>query len=234
MLAGASSCSLCSGRAVADGQSLSVDPAPARRAWDVAVDAHNLLSYAGEPLAAGLTTEEVEHVEEHLGFRFAPVHRAFLSIGMPRGPQWPNWRTGSLRSLRRRVQAPVDGVVADVLEHDFWPASWGARPTADDEREAVARAELRAVPALVPLFAWCYLPAGDRRSEAPVLTVDRTTVSVVGHDLAHYVGRVFSVHDPVLAGPPPRVAFWSDLAELFDPARRGPGLMDPARRPGTR
>lgn len=208
--------------------------APARRAWDIAVDSHNLLSYASEPIAAGLTADEVADVEERFGFRFAPVHRAFLSIGMPRGPQWPNWRAGSARSLRRRVQAPVDGVVADVLEHDFWPAAWGARPTTDDDREVVARAALRTVPALVPLFAWCYLPAGERSFDAPVLTVDRTIVSVVGHDLSHYVGRVFAEHDVAQAGRPPRVDFWSDLAEQLDPGRPGPGLMDPARRPGTR
>ena len=205
-----------------------------RRAWDVAVEAHQLLSYSGEPLAAGLTDDEVEHVETRFGFRFAPVHRAFLSVGMPRGPLWPNWRTSSARDLRRRVQAPVDGVVADVLEHDFWPARWGARPEAPAEREAVARRRLAQVPGLVPLFAQCYLPAGDRRPGAPVLTVDRTIVSVVGHDLAHYVGRVFSVHDPVPAGRPPRVPFWSDLVALSDPSRRGPSIMDPARSRGTR
>ncbi|KQR11193.1 hypothetical protein [Cellulomonas sp. Leaf334] len=209
-----------------------VDGAPARRAWDVAVEAHDLLSFSGEPIAAGLTAEEVERVEGRFGFRFAPVHRAFLSIGMPRGPQWPNWRTGSVRSLHRRLQAPVDGVVADVLEHDFWPARWGARPVEDDTREAVARAELARVPALVPLVAWCYLPAVDALPEVPVLTVERSIVSVVGHDLAHYVGRVFSGHDPEQAAPPLRVPFWSDVAALLDPTRRG--LMDPARSPGTR
>jgi hypothetical protein len=207
---------------------------PARRAWDVAVDAHGLLSYSGESVGPGLTNEEVARAEERFGFRFAPVHRAFLSIGVPRGPHWPSWRTGSARELRGLVQAPVDGVVADVLEHDFWPARWGARPATDDEREAAARAALGTVPALVPLFARCYLPAGDHRAEAPVLRVDRTDVGVVGHDLAHYVGRVFSGHDPVPAGRPLRVPFWTDLAELFEPARRRPGIMDPTGRAGTR
>jgi hypothetical protein len=204
------------------------------RAWDVAVVAHRLLDYAGDPLDPGLSNDEVERVEARFDFRFAPVHRAFLSIGMPRGPQWPNWRRGSLRVLRSRMQAPVDGVVADVLEHDFWPAGWERRPAADAEREEVARDRLATVPTLVPLFADCYLPADDPRPRAPVLAVDRTIVSVVGHDLAHYVGRVFAVHDPAPAGRPLHVPFWSDLAALHDPSRRGPGIMDPGRSAGTR
>ena len=35
---------------------------PPRRAWDVAVDAHRLLDYSGNPLAAGLTNDEVVRI----------------------------------------------------------------------------------------------------------------------------------------------------------------------------
>ena len=130
------------------------------------------------------------------------------------------------------MDAPLDGVLADVLEHDFWPARWGVRPETDDERESIARAQLARVPRLVPLFAQCYLPAGDRRADAPVLTVDRTIVSVVGHDVAHYVGRMFAVHDPAQVGRPAWVPFWSELAALHDPARRESGIMAPTRPAG--
>ncbi len=186
-----------------------------------------MLGHSGEPTGRGLTGDEVERVEQRFGFRFAPVHRAFLSLGLPRGPHWPNWRSGSVRDLRARVTAPVDGVVADVLEHDFWPARWGARPIDLEERAAMARAELARVPALVPLFADCYLPAAHPRPECPVLSVERTLVAVEGHDLSHYIWRVFLRHDLAPNGRPVRVAFWSELAELFDPEREGPGIMAP-------
>ena len=187
-----------------------------------------MLVGSGEPLGPGLTGDEVERAEARFGVRFSPVHRAFLSLGLPRGPQWPNWRSGSVRDLRARVGAPVDGVVADVLEHDFWPARWGPRPIGLVEREAVARDRLARVPTLVPLYARCYLPAPHGRASYPVLDVDRTFVTVVGRDLLHYVMRVFLAHDD--AGPdarPQRVPFWSELVELFDPERVGPGIMEP-------
>ena len=186
-----------------------------------------MLSYGHDRIDEGMSADELDSVEQLFGVRFADVHRAFLEIGLPLGPHWPNWRARGSRGVRAQLRLPTDGVVADVLDHDFWPASWGPRPTTDAARAALARAELARVPQLVPLYARCYLPAGDRRPETPVLTVDRTSVVVGGHDLAHYVGQVFAMHDPEPAGRPLRVPFWSDLVELFDPDRRRPGIMEP-------
>lgn len=199
---------------------------PPRRAWDVAEEAYEMLVDAVRP-SPGLDADEVDRVEQRFGFRFAPVHRAFLSLGLPRGPQWPNWRSGSIRDLSARMGAPAEGVVADVLEHDFWPTRWGMRPFDLAEREAVARAELARVPALVPVFADCYLPAADTRAHCPVLSVERSLVTVVANDLLHYVQRVFWSYGEAPADRPLRVPFWSELAELFDPERHGPGIMEP-------
>ncbi|WP_426595389.1 hypothetical protein ACPPVS_07425 [Cellulomonas sp. McL0617] len=193
-----------------------------------------MMSYGGEPMTPGLGDFQLDDIERRFGFRFEAVHRDFLRFGVPTGRYWANWRDGAARTLRARLRVPVDGVVADVLEHDFWPADWGIRPDVDEQREAVARGQLANVPTLVPLFAQCYVPAGDRRARCPVFLVDRTTVSVVGRDLYDYAGRVFAAQDPGTSRRPLRIPFWSDLAELFDPDRRGPGIMDPARSPGTR
>lgn len=201
---------------------------------DVAWNAHLMVSYGDEPMTPGLADFQLDEIEQRFGFRFAAVHRHFLRFGLPSGRYWSNWRDGAPRTLRARLRAPADGVVADVLAHDFWPAAWGDRPTDDGEREAVARGRLAGVPTLVPLFAQCYVPAGDDRARCPVLLVDRTSVSVVGHDLFAYAARVFAVHDTKPVGRPLRVPFWSELVELFDPDRPGPGIMDPARRSGTR
>jgi hypothetical protein len=195
----------------------------------VAEEAHELLTYAGEPIGPGLSADEREAVEERFGFRFAPVHRAFLALGLPRGPQWPSWRSGSVRVLRARLRLPVDGVVADVLEHDFWPARWGQRPADLVEREAAARRRLDAVPVLVPLVGQRYLPAADPLPTLPVLSVHRTEVLVAGRDLVEFVDREFSVgatrRDPDDGAP--RVPFWTELAEVVEASRLGRGIMSP-------
>ncbi|HWJ85672.1 MAG TPA: hypothetical protein VNR62_09590 [Cellulomonas sp.] len=202
-----------------------------RSAWHVAELAHELLSYVDEPVGRGLSGAERARVERRFGFRFAPAHRAFLAIGMPRGPLWPNWRSGSTSDLRTLVRAPVDGVVADVLEHDFWPSAWGARPASDAGREAVARAQLINVPTLVPFFGRRYVPAAEQASGSSVLAVHRTEVVVLGNDLASYVDRELSVgyllHHAPPATVPATVPFWSDLARFVDATLRGQGIMSP-------
>ena len=87
------------------------------------------------------------------------------------------------------------------------------------------------MPTLVPLFAWCYLPAADGRPEAPVLTVERTIVSSWATTWRTTSGGCSRAR-PRAGAPPLRVPFWSDLTALVDPTGRG--LMDPARSPGTR
>ncbi|MDM7831980.1 hypothetical protein [Cellulomonas edaphi] len=201
-----------------------------RSAWDVAEEAHELLTYAGERIGPGLSSDEREQVEERLGFRFAPVHRAFLALGLPRGPLWPNWRSGSTRDLGARLRLPVDGVVADVLEHDFWPTRWGPRPHGLDAREQAARARLATVPTVVPLFGQRYLPAEDPLPTVPVLAIHRTEVVVYARDLVDYVNREFSMGHPRRDSEPERAArvpFWTDLADVVEASRRGQGIMSP-------
>ncbi|MBD8060678.1 hypothetical protein IC607_17045 [Cellulomonas sp. JH27-2] len=195
-------------------------------AWDVAEEAHTMLGYAGERVARGLSVQERERVERRFGFRFATVHRAFLAIGVPIGPMWPNWRARSLTAVAVAVAAPVDGVVADVLEHDFWPARWGPRPD-DDAREAVARAELARVPVLVPFYGRQYLPAGARSPHAPVLGVYRTEVIELG-DLRSVVDAATSSVDASrVRRRLPRVRFWSDVADVVPASAQGRGILAP-------
>ena len=201
-----------------------------RSAWEVAEEAHELLTYAGETIGPGLTSDERERVEERFGFRFAPVHRAFLALGLPRGPLWPNWRSSSARDLSARLRVPVDGVVQDVLEHDFWPTRWGPRPAELAAREPAARAHLRAVPTLVPLFGRRYVPADDPLPTVPVLGVHRTEVVVFAHDLVDYVSREFSMGytRPYPQGQrAARVPFWTELADVIEASERGQGIMSP-------
>jgi len=134
-----------------------------------------------------------------------------------------------VRVLRVRLRLPVDGVVADVLEHDFWPARWGQRPADLVEREAAARRRLDAVPVLVPLVGQRYLPAADPLPTLPVLSLHRTEVLVAGRDLVEFVDREFSVgatrRDPDDGAP--RVPFWTELAEVVEASRLGRGIMSP-------
>ena len=179
------------------------------------------LDAAGVWLDPGLTAGELAEIEQRFGLAFCADHRALLTLAVPVGDRWPDWLDDDEEPVRAQLAWPVDGVLVDVLHDDFWPASWGPRPTGDDERTAVARHRVTDVPTMVPVYSHRYLPGGATPTGTPVFSIYQTDVIHYGSDLADYLAREF-LHrsSPV---PPPdrslRVPFWSDLVDGTDPAR---------------
>ena len=183
-----------------------------RRVLDLVSEAIERLRAHGVRLDRGLSDEEVSRVQDRLDFSFGPEHRAFIGSAVPIGPDWPDWRHDSEVELRGRLAWPVEGVLFDVHNAGFWPASWGERPAGKADRERAARAHLARVPRLVPVYSHRYLTSDPRFTPSPVFSVHQTDVIVYGDDLVDYVAHEF--------GAPPRhpadrthVPFWTDLAE---------------------
>ncbi len=172
------------------------------------------LEDAGVRLDRGLTEADVKRVEKKFGFAFGPDHRALLRTALPLGDAWLNWRHATPAKIRERLQAPIEGVVFDVLNSGFWLPSWGPRPEADSAAEKAARQHLTRVPALIPLYDHRYLPAAPAPAGSPVFSVHRTDVTIYGLDLLEYVDVEFGDAQPPVTGSAdrPRLEFWSDLA----------------------
>ena len=172
------------------------------------------LEDAGVRLDRGLTEADVKRVEKKFGFAFGPDHRALLRTALPLGDTWLNWRHATPVKIRERLQAPVEGVVFDVLNHDFWTASWGDRPADERAAEWIAREQLSRVPALIPLYDHRYLPAAPAPAGSPVFSVHQTDVTVYATDLLEYVDIEFGDAEPPTTVPAdrPHLDFWSDLA----------------------
>jgi len=176
----------------------------------------NLAQIPGTGVEDGLTTAELDEIEQRFEFAFADDHRAFLATAAPVGPRWPDWRGGDEAALRRTLERPVQGVLFDIEHNAVWPVGWGPRPATVGEAVAVARARLASVPQLVPVYGHRCLPAGRGAAGHPVLSVSRTDVIVCGLDLADYlhqefgVGRGIARHDARWR-PRVTVPFWRDF-----------------------
>ncbi|MEV6299044.1 hypothetical protein AB0M02_06525 [Actinoplanes sp. NPDC051861] len=169
--------------------------------------AAELLTASGRfTVAPGLTEPELGGVESEFGFTFAPDHREFLAAGLPTGAGWPDWRSPDRAALRRALTAPVEGVLFDVAENDFWYEGWGP-PFGD--RVATARAALMIAPRMIPLYAHRYLPAAI--AGHPVLSIYQTDVIGYGADLADWLHREFGIGEPATKRVRPTVPFWSAL-----------------------
>jgi hypothetical protein len=171
----------------------------------------DLLADSGRfPQAPGLTDAEFARIEDEFGFHFAADHRAFLAAGLPTGRGWPDWRTPDREALRDRLAAPVEGVLFDVAQNDFWHEGWGPRPPQVEEAVAVARRYLMTVPRMVPVYSHRYLPAG--LTDHPVLSIYQTDIILYGNDLNDWIHREFNLGAASEnSGRRPTVPFWRDL-----------------------
>lgn len=170
------------------------------------------LAEGGVRFDRGLSDEEISRVQDRLSFTFGPEHRDFLQSAMPVGESWPDWRNGSDEVLRARLAWPIDGVIFDVDNNGFWPASWGARPDGKEDREREAREHLALVPSLVPLFSHRFLASDPRCVPSPVFSVHQSDVIFYGDNLLDYVAHEFRV-PPLHPSTRTHVPFWSELSE---------------------
>jgi hypothetical protein len=163
------------------------------------------------PMAPGLSDEEIAHIESTFGFTFADDHRDFLTAALPVGQAWPDWRSEGRRSLQKRMQLPVDGILFAVEWGHFWVDGWGPRPARMKDALRSARYQLARVPPLVPVYSHHYLPAARGAIGQPVLSVIRTDVVAVGADLADYVENEFGTGGARDPSASVSVEFWSEL-----------------------
>ena len=179
----------------------------------IAVTAAELLAASGRfAIRPGLSDTELDAVEDEFGFSFADDHRAFLAAGLPYGRGWPDWRDGDRTQLRERLALPVEGVLFDVAQNDFWYDGWGPRPPSAEAALDAARAGLLTAPRMIPVYSHRYLPAGRGTSGHPVLSIYQTDVTVYGADLDDYLFREFGIGTPGEQRRP-TVSFWSLLVQ---------------------
>jgi hypothetical protein len=174
------------------------------------VTAAELLAASGRfPIATGLSDQELSAIEHEFGFTFAPDHREFLAEGMPSGRGWVDWRSPDRVTLRERLAIPVEGVLFDVAENNFWYEGWGPQPGHPAAAMESAKRYLMTVPRMIPVYSHRYLPAA--LPNHPVLSVYQTDVVHYGNDLTDWLNREFSLGKPAEQPVRATVTFWRDL-----------------------
>lgn len=180
--------------------------------WLTEID---ILRGAGVSLAEGLTSREIAAVEDRLSASLPPDLREFLSIALPLGGSFPNWRALDDPNLERTISWPSEGIAFDIEHNAFWWRAWGPQPSDLQEAMAVARKRLAAEPFLVPVYAHRYLPAEPHAAGNPVLSAYQTDIIYYGSDLRDYIRREFDKRgwhrSPVASVR--RIRFWSELID---------------------
>lgn len=173
----------------------------------------------------GLSDAEVAAAEARFAFRFPPDLRALLQTALPRGPHFPDWRSGNETTLRDWFDLPRQGIVFDVEHNGFWLPEWGPRPATLAEAGAVVGRLVAAAPKLIPVYTHRMMPAEPHRPGNPVFSVHQTDIIVYGADLQSYLAREFlpsgeADEEWTSSGEPRPIAFW-DIGR-FQATRWGP------------
>ena len=179
----------------------------------LAEQAIDALRDAGAVLTPGLTADELARLEEQWEIVFSADHAALLTLAVPLGEGWVDWR-GASEPIAQMLAQPIDGLLHDVVHNDFWPASWGAKATDPLLAVDVAAEQLKRWPRLLPLYGHRYLPSGPLASPSPVLSVVQSDVIYFGFTLTEWVQReFFGVSLPGSSATRPAIPGWTKLAE---------------------
>ncbi|CAN6300641.1 unnamed protein product [Urochloa humidicola] len=167
-----------------------------------AVLAH--LAAAGVPVLPGLSATELAVAEAALGgVQLPPDLRDLLSLGVPSGDGFPDYRSPAGLRLLRFAAQEVPAAVAAAL------------PLAPGRRLGRSAPP----PPLVPLWGRHYVPATPCLAGNPVFHVSDTGVSFAAANAADFLLRAFA------AEPPPGAAL---RRQLSAPAPPPPAAQSPA------
>ncbi|XP_051141083.1 uncharacterized protein LOC127258327 [Andrographis paniculata] len=215
------------------------NPKPLRVCFSYAAYAKSLIDYlrsSNIPVESGLSEAEFVAVEASFGFVFPPDLRSILREGLPVGPGFPNWRSGSKQQLEILINLPVLGICKEVSRNEFWSESWGDRPGDGDGAAELAGEFLKRAPVLVPMYRQFYIPATPCTAGNPVFYVCRGGVRLWSFDIAGFFQKVdftevrrrrdcFSA--PAWAATEARrIEFWTEMAEGRGRRRWWSGVLD--------
>ena len=133
---------------------------------------------------------EVLRVQDSLDFAFGTEHRDFTQSALPVGKSWPDWRHDSEKNLRGPLDWPVVGVLFDVHNNGFCPASWGDRPRGK-LAASVKPAHISPRPEDRPGLVASVHGIRPQFLPRPVFPVHQTDAIFYGDDLLDYVAHEF-------------------------------------------
>jgi len=174
------------------------------------------LRLRGVSFEPGLSDAEIKNAERTYGFVFPPDLRLLLQTALPVSEGFVNWRSDSPEKIVSKLDWPLEGMLFDIENSDFWYPKWGEKPQSLAQRFEVAKTYYATVPRLIPIFSHRYIPAAPHEAGNPVFSVYQTDIIHYGDDLDSYLRNEFDERGSDIRNPK-NIEFWTDLVYLDRP-----------------
>lgn len=173
----------------------------------------------GVEFESGLSIDEIMLVEQKFDFAFPPDLKSFLCTALPVSKGSVNWRKGltdeeTAANIVWRLAGPLDGILFDVENNDFWYEDWGKKPDIFLESKAIVELEYQNYPKLIPVFYHRFISEEPHEVNNPIISVHQTDIIYYGYNLANYLMNEFHFNlrdDFYVPDEPKTIRFWNDM-----------------------
>lgn len=178
-----------------------------------------LLTEYGVTFEKGLSNFEVWQIEKKFNFVYPPDFKLFLQTALPVSDSFVNWRLGMNSKIEEenifsRLNSPLDGMLFDVIENNFWYEDWGKIPEKDDDKLKIAKKHYLSYPKLIPIYAHRFIPCSPNEEGNPVFSVHQMDIIYYGYDLSTYFANEFhfalTSDFDIPDNPLKLIEFWSE------------------------
>lgn len=159
-----------------------------KTAWS---DLIEQLEQKGVTFDTGLTDAEIAEAESNYAVSFPEDLRGFIQTAIPNRFPFPNWRSAGDPFIKEMLRLPLEGILFDVENNEFWLPEWGTKPRGKEEAKLIVEERVRLAPRLVPIYRHRMMPDRPITAENPVLSVHQTDVIYYGFDLDDYFRHEF-------------------------------------------
>lgn len=164
----------------------------------------------------GLNLQEISRVEKLYNINFPTDLKEFLATALPISNKFVNWRDMSednIRSIKDRLNWPLEGMIFDIENNGFWYSGWGVKPNDLKIAIKICKNEMEKVPKLIPIYSHRYISSEPHEIGNPVISVYQTDIIYYGEDLLSYLQIEFNIkrYEDMNFDSIKYVRFWSEL-----------------------
>ncbi len=173
---------------------------------------------------AGLNDKEILFAEQKYQFKFPPDLKQWLQYALPiqlkdnQGMKFPNWRNLENKDLKFQMDGPLEGILFDVENNNYWLNELGNKPADLEEAKSIISDAINKAPKLIPVYGHRYLPSEPLEEGNPILSVHQTDIIYYGNNLWGYLDIEFGSPGQMViyvgdSEEPKKIKFWSRIIE---------------------